>query len=561
MNRRDALTSVQTARAGCAVPAAHPPRRSDVGLSSSHIRPHSRGDLWQVNAYRGGSLIQVCAPSMRGESNGGGKRGIITRFSEASRRRLIRALAKTKRDRLPVFVTLTYPDNFPGDPVVWKGHLKAWLKRLKREHPKASGFWKLELKPRQSGENQGQVAPHFHLLLWGLPLSWQDPEGMRKYWTYQFQKLELATPSLRFWKKEVWEDGQWLFKTETLLDDEVKLLPVVEFVSEHKNNKDRVVRVVEHWVRDDGKCFYEMLAVASRCNTVAELPLEVWVSLTWTEVVGSGDPRHLRAGTRVEEIRSREGVMFYASKYVCKLDTESTEGCGRFWGIHNREEIPWAKVERVPLNGKQALQLMRIARRYIWTQQRQREHPKKIRWRAGCGMSFFCDATAWLERLPAIASGCPLGASCQGIRGTSSRRQRRPTSAPERAESVCNGRDSPRPTMSSHLQTGHTPTSDQPPANPLRAGAAIANVPHTLKHPTAARCAPPSWPEVLSVPSPASGGRKERAQPYGARLDRSGAWDNAGAVRVPENDTLCPWLQQNMGLDVFNATEYSISSE
>jgi hypothetical protein len=149
----------------------------------------------------------------------------------------------------------------------------------------------------------------------------------------------------------------------------------------------------------------------------------------------------------------------------------------------------------------------------------------------------------------------------QGTRGTSSRRQRRPTSAPERAESVCNGRDSPRPTMSSHLQTGHTPTSDQPPANPLRAGAAIANVPHSLKHPTAARCAPPSWPEVLSVPSPASGGRKERAQPYGARLDRSGVWDNAGAVGVPENCTLCPWLQQNMGLDAFNVTEYSISSE
>jgi hypothetical protein len=107
----------------------------------------------------------------------------------------------------------------------------------------------------------------------------------------------------------------------------------------------------------------------------------------------------------VEEIRSRDGVMYYASKYVCKLDTESAEGAGRFWGIHNRTEIPWAEVVRVPVNEAQAVRLKRVAQRYIWSQQRQREHPKKHRWRGGCGMSFFCDASGWLKQLPALSCG------------------------------------------------------------------------------------------------------------------------------------------------------------
>jgi len=44
-------------------------------------------------------------------------------------------------------------------------------------------------------------------------------------------------------------------------------------------------------------------------------------------------------GTRVEAIRSSEGVMFYASKYICKLDTDAAESSGRFWGLHNVKEI------------------------------------------------------------------------------------------------------------------------------------------------------------------------------------------------------------------------------
>lgn len=76
--------------------------------------------------------MEVRSPCIRPGREHGGKRGIIKRLSEGSRRRLLRMLSRVLRDQLPLFVTLTYPDNFPGDPKQWKEHLKAWFKRLHR---------------------------------------------------------------------------------------------------------------------------------------------------------------------------------------------------------------------------------------------------------------------------------------------------------------------------------------------------------------------------------------------------------------------------------------------
>ncbi len=106
---------------------------------------------------------------------------------------------------------------------------------------------------------------------------------------------------------------------------------------------------------------------------------------------------------RVEQIRSREGVMYYASKYVCKLDTEAVGNAGRFWGVHNVQAVPWAEVVNVPMNGGQAVRVMRVARRYIWAGQRTRPHPREIHWRADYGMTFFCEASWRLQRRPRLA--------------------------------------------------------------------------------------------------------------------------------------------------------------
>ena len=50
------------------------------------------------------------------------------------------------------------------------------------------------------------------------------------------------------------------------------------------------------------------------------LPLLYWLAGAWYEVVGSKDDRHLKAGTRVELVRSVRGVLNYTAKYICKSE-------------------------------------------------------------------------------------------------------------------------------------------------------------------------------------------------------------------------------------------------
>jgi hypothetical protein len=60
-----------------------------------------------------------------------------------------------------IFVTLTYPHEYPQDPLLCKGHLKAFRKRLQREFGTFAAFWRLGIQTRG--------AWHFHLLLFVRP--------------------------------------------------------------------------------------------------------------------------------------------------------------------------------------------------------------------------------------------------------------------------------------------------------------------------------------------------------------------------------------------------------
>lgn len=91
-------------------------------------------------------------------------RGEIREFSRKSRTRLqqtLCALPIQHVGRGVLFITLTYPAEYPGTWQIWKKHLDTWIKRLRRRLPACAGVWKLE--PQKRG------APHFHLLLVGTP--------------------------------------------------------------------------------------------------------------------------------------------------------------------------------------------------------------------------------------------------------------------------------------------------------------------------------------------------------------------------------------------------------
>jgi hypothetical protein len=137
-------------------------------LKSSHQ------DVAYLSSSVGGSVSTLSfeTPTPRNYCNpptrrGGGIRDKVRGFSRTSRRNLLRRLAsinrrafKSFRGRM-IFVTLTYPHEYPQDPEVCKNHLKALRRRLQRKFGEFAAFWRMGIQQRG--------AWHFHLLLFVGP--------------------------------------------------------------------------------------------------------------------------------------------------------------------------------------------------------------------------------------------------------------------------------------------------------------------------------------------------------------------------------------------------------
>lgn len=134
-----------------------------LNLTPAHISSPVRG---VVECWDGGHLVTVKTGRVC-ERVGGGRRGLCGAFSVASRRRMLRLMGTLQNGAGALFVTLTYPAEWPGEWARWKRDLDVFLHRLKRKYPGAGVVWKLE--------PQARGAPHFHLLVFGvefIPKEW-----------------------------------------------------------------------------------------------------------------------------------------------------------------------------------------------------------------------------------------------------------------------------------------------------------------------------------------------------------------------------------------------------
>lgn len=111
-----------------------------------------------------------------------------------------------------------------------------------------------------------------------------------------------------------------------------------------------------------------------------------WASLAWYHVVDSHNVDHLKAGLRVERVRTWGGVMCYCAKYMAKEDCNflSDVAFGRSWGIFNRAFMPWAKIIELELDNDAGIRLRRVARRYL-------EHRFGRRVNSPYGITLYCD--------------------------------------------------------------------------------------------------------------------------------------------------------------------------
>jgi hypothetical protein len=240
------------------------------GLSNGHIGPlspiniynlHIKHRLDSIITYNPqGQLITLKTAFTNRVSNvKEHKRKSVKGFSARSRKRMMIFLSRTHADKLPLFITLTYPAEFPP-ALDTKRHLKAFIKRLKRRYPELGYIWKLE--------KQKRGAPHYHLFTWGI----------------------------------------------------------------HRN--------------------------LLLCH----------ISEDWYNIVDSGDPKHLLAGTQVSDIIHRNGIMKYCSKYLAvELSKEDKnwqydlEEMGRCWGKGGN--IPMSDQVQFKITRDQAFRILRMLRR------------------------------------------------------------------------------------------------------------------------------------------------------------------------------------------------------
>lgn len=90
------------------------------------------------------------------------KRGRVTTFTSGSRTRMFDMFHKLDIKTKPIFVTLTYGEDYPNAQTA-KSNLRAFFERIRRATVllNVSGVWRMEFQERG--------APHFHIIFFGLP--------------------------------------------------------------------------------------------------------------------------------------------------------------------------------------------------------------------------------------------------------------------------------------------------------------------------------------------------------------------------------------------------------
>lgn len=124
-----------------------------------------------VNVIMQGTLLKVKTSGHQPPPHEPPQRGEVSGFSKKSRKRLLELFASLEPIKKSVFITLTYPKEFP-DVKTAKSHLRAFLERIRRLSASACGVWRLEFQKRG--------APHFHLIMWRLPFI--KKEDIQAWW-------------------------------------------------------------------------------------------------------------------------------------------------------------------------------------------------------------------------------------------------------------------------------------------------------------------------------------------------------------------------------------------
>jgi hypothetical protein len=276
---------------------------------------------------------------------GGGIRKSVTAYTSNSQRRHRRTLGKLRGILDAMFVTLTYPNAFPANPVIWKQHHEALFKRIQRWFgPQIGESWRLETRRRKSGTRIAEFAPHFHSLL--FKVCRDAPRDRNK----------------SFRQRQIYQD----------------FLCDAEFVQKAVQYDQLYEQHVGHSTK-----------LKWRTNWLDAF--RIWVAWSWYEIVGSGDIKHLFAGTQVRSIESNKNAAICIRRYMTKSSPDASDvflfallilifgkssifgplilglakqpPSGRFWGTRGNMDLT-SSLE-IQLTHEQYVQLRRLIIRFL----------------------------------------------------------------------------------------------------------------------------------------------------------------------------------------------------
>lgn len=115
------------------------------------------------------------------------------------------------------------------------------------------------------------------------------------------------------------------------------------------------------------------------------------LSRRWAEIVNSTEfEKHVRAGTKYEVLRCKDGAARYASQYAGKMEQKQVpkdyENVGRFWGVWGSPEDkggskPVMVVKQVSGVTFHMVDLVRFTRRAYVASRRKWSNPRKRKWK------------------------------------------------------------------------------------------------------------------------------------------------------------------------------------
>lgn len=297
------------------------------------------------------------------------KRGKITKFTAASRRRLMDKLNRLDWSSPVAFCTTTYGQVWPS-PAVFKNHVRVFGQRLQRiglrivdeaeylsemwqGEYNLSGIWKME--PQKRG------APHAHFFIFGLPGMSQEQLRWLIAWTWALVVGE------QYWDKSdpfCWKvpmcDAQWL-----------------------TSKKDAIGYAAKYMAKDaefSTPDFVERYKLPGENSSAPEEKLPI-LAYGGTDVLVQ-DMLSLGAEVRQDEDEGAFGEPLDKVSYSHDDDDEEMS-VGRFWGVFGRKFLPFAEALTVVVDGTvEAVEYVfhefrRTANNFLKSQWRSR--PKKRR--------------------------------------------------------------------------------------------------------------------------------------------------------------------------------------